>query len=74
MFTGDKSCPTMLTIIGVTMTVGSAAKSYMFLVRLRAVYGNSKLVKWFVGMGWLAVVAIRTTVAFMVQTAVSLLY
>ncbi|KZP10669.1 hypothetical protein FIBSPDRAFT_937898 [Athelia psychrophila] len=61
--------PANFTAMGIMMTVGSAAKSYMFLLRLRAVYGNSKLVKLFVGVGWLAVVGTRMTIAFMISTS-----
>lgn len=51
--------------------LASAAKAYLFLIRVRAIYGNSKLVTLLVGMGWLAVVSARMTVPSMVHTAVS---
>ncbi|KZP10668.1 hypothetical protein FIBSPDRAFT_200710 [Athelia psychrophila] len=48
---------------------GSAAKAYLFLLRVRAIYGNSKIVTWLVGAGWLAVVSARMTIASMVHTS-----
>lgn len=51
--------------------IGSAAKAYLFLLRVRAVYGNSKLVTLFVGLGWFVVVCMRMTVAYMIDSSVS---
>lgn len=51
--------------------IGSAAKAYLFLLRVRAVYGNSKLVTLFVGAGWLVVVCTRVTAAYIVHSSVS---
>ncbi|KZP03765.1 hypothetical protein FIBSPDRAFT_941359 [Athelia psychrophila] len=63
----ENRCSALLNWIGVTMMVGSAAKAYLFLLRVRAIYDNSKLVTLFSGVGWLAVVCARMTFAFMVN-------
>lgn len=65
------SCATTLTVMGVMITIGSAVKAYLFLLRLRAIYGNSRIVKLFAVVGWLAVVGARMTIAFMIHTSVS---
>ncbi|KZP07934.1 hypothetical protein FIBSPDRAFT_762152 [Athelia psychrophila] len=48
---------------------GGAAKSYLFLLRVRAVYDNSKLVKLVSGVAFLAIVCARMTVAYMVHSS-----
>lgn len=70
MLIGHGTCAIDLTVMGIMIVVGSAAKAYLFLLRLRAVYGNSRVVKLLVGMGWLAVVGARMTLPFMIGTAV----
>ncbi|KZP29648.1 hypothetical protein FIBSPDRAFT_926834 [Athelia psychrophila] len=66
---GDHSCSIIFWGIGVMTVVGSAAKSYLFLLRVRAVYGNSKLVTLCVGAGLTVVLVSKTTVGFMTQTS-----
>lgn len=70
--TGDDSCLTVFAAIGAMLAVGSAAKSCLFLLRVRAVYRNSKLVTVLAGIGWLAVVCTWPMVAHLVHTYVSL--
>ncbi|KZP10680.1 hypothetical protein FIBSPDRAFT_937905 [Athelia psychrophila] len=65
----DNSCSTIFDGVGIAAMLASAAKAYLFLIRVRAIYGNSKLVTLLVGMGWLAVVSARMTVPSMVHTA-----
>ncbi|KZP25765.1 hypothetical protein FIBSPDRAFT_366654 [Athelia psychrophila] len=66
---GEHSCSDIFRSIGAMTVVGIAAKAYLFLLRVRAVYGNSKLATLCVGMGMAIVVASRTTVVFMVRTS-----
>ncbi|KZP10714.1 hypothetical protein FIBSPDRAFT_707244, partial [Athelia psychrophila] len=42
--------------------VAGSAKSFLFFLRVRAVYGKSRLVTFCFGAGWLAVVTTRTMV------------
>lgn len=54
-----------------TMTVaGTAANSYLFLLRIRAVFHRSKLVTYGYGLWWLAVVATTVLFPFAVHAAV----
>ncbi|KZP23364.1 hypothetical protein FIBSPDRAFT_952159 [Athelia psychrophila] len=55
--------------VGISITIGNAAKSCLFFMRVRAIYSNSKLVTVLAGVGWLSVVGTRATVAFLVHTA-----
>ncbi|KZP30922.1 hypothetical protein FIBSPDRAFT_849929 [Athelia psychrophila] len=55
--------------IGISITIGTAAKSWLFLMRVRAIYSNSKLVTVIAGVGWLGVVGTRATVAFLVHAS-----
>lgn len=64
----DDSCLTVFAAIGAMLAVGSAAKSCLFLLRVRAVYRNSKLVTVLAGIGWLAVVCTWPMVAHLVHT------
>lgn len=61
----------MFTIVSVMSMLGSISKGYLFLLRVRAVYGNSILINVCLGMGWLAVVGTRMAVPIMVQGTVS---
>ncbi|KZP15765.1 hypothetical protein FIBSPDRAFT_703983, partial [Athelia psychrophila] len=65
----ENRCSALFNWIGVMIMTGSAAKAYLFLLRVRAIYDNSKLVTLFCGVGWLAVVCARMTVAFMKDTS-----
>lgn len=58
MCVGKNSCSTVFYGIGVFAVLGSAAKGYIFLLRIRAVYGNSIWVTICVFAGWLIVVSI----------------
>ncbi|KZP21461.1 hypothetical protein FIBSPDRAFT_1044183 [Athelia psychrophila] len=66
----DKNwCTTMFNWIGVMYMTGSAAKAYLFLLRVRAIYDNSKLVTLLSGVGWLAMVCARMSVSFSLGTS-----
>ncbi|KZP10708.1 hypothetical protein FIBSPDRAFT_962904 [Athelia psychrophila] len=69
MLTGHDSCAGIFQGVAIMTTVASAAKSYLFLLRVRAVYGNSKLVTLIATAGWLVVVCSRATISYLVQTA-----
>ncbi|KZP30940.1 hypothetical protein FIBSPDRAFT_926077 [Athelia psychrophila] len=56
MGTLNNDCNAFLGI-GISLTIGTAAKSWLFLMRVRAIYSNSKLVTVIAGVGWLGVVA-----------------
>ncbi|KZP07485.1 hypothetical protein FIBSPDRAFT_803978 [Athelia psychrophila] len=55
--------------VGISLTIGNAAKSCLFFMRVRAIYSNSKLVTVIAGVGWLGVVCARATVAFLIHTS-----
>ncbi|KZP09533.1 hypothetical protein FIBSPDRAFT_759778 [Athelia psychrophila] len=63
------SCAALFGGIGLFSMTGGAAKSYLFLLRVRAVYDNSKLVKLVSGVAFLAIVCARMTVAYMVHSS-----
>lgn len=50
--------------------IGTASKGYLFLLRVRAVYGNSLRVTLGVGTGWLLVVGSRLAIALLIDTTV----
>ncbi|KZP31643.1 hypothetical protein FIBSPDRAFT_944714 [Athelia psychrophila] len=65
----ENRCSALMSGIGLMTMTGSAAKTYLFLLRVRAVYNNSKLVELVSGVAWLAVVCARMTVVFMTRTS-----
>ncbi|KZP23716.1 hypothetical protein FIBSPDRAFT_1013563 [Athelia psychrophila] len=65
----NNMCSALITGIGLMAMTGSAAKTYLFLIRIRAIYGNTKIVTFLSGVAWLAVVCARMTVAFRIQVS-----
>ncbi|KZP18409.1 hypothetical protein FIBSPDRAFT_1046273 [Athelia psychrophila] len=65
---GENSCSAVFGGIGGMIVIGNASKGYLFLLRVRAVYGKSLLVTLCVGVGWLLMVGSRLTVALLVHT------
>ncbi|KZP07931.1 hypothetical protein FIBSPDRAFT_992785 [Athelia psychrophila] len=63
------SCAALFSGIGFMTMTGAAAKAYLFLLRVRAVYDNSTLVKSISGVAFLAVVCARITIAYMVRSS-----
>lgn len=57
ILTGFHNCAKLLLLIGSMVTLGSAAKAYLFLLRVRAVYGNSMRVRLTIILGWIIVVS-----------------
>ncbi|KZP03764.1 hypothetical protein FIBSPDRAFT_904780 [Athelia psychrophila] len=51
----QNSCLALFIWICLMNLTGSAAKAYLFLLRVRAIYDNSKLVVLLSGVGWLVV-------------------
>ncbi|KZP10686.1 hypothetical protein FIBSPDRAFT_962882 [Athelia psychrophila] len=63
------SCSGIFNGIGTMTAIGSASKAYLFLLRVRAVYGGSKLATVCVVTGGLAVVLTRIVGTSMVHTS-----
>lgn len=57
MFAGFDNCETLLTLIGIMVMLENTAKAYFFLLRVRAVYGNSMRVRLTIISGWIIVVS-----------------
>lgn len=49
------NCAALQYVEGVFFAIGVPSTSLLFLLRVRAVYGNSKLVTAFFGIIWLAI-------------------
>lgn len=65
----------MFFIVMTTMNIaGTAANSYLFLLRIRAVFHQSKLITYVYGLWWLAVVATAVLFPFAVQDAVRIFH
>ncbi|KAF7966562.1 hypothetical protein HWV62_37861 [Athelia sp. TMB] len=56
------NCTTFTNISKATSIIGGAATSFLFLVRVRAVYMNSRPITLFFGAFWLGIVATSTLV------------
>ncbi|KZP12863.1 hypothetical protein FIBSPDRAFT_1049789 [Athelia psychrophila] len=65
----ENRCSGLFNWIGVMTVAGMAAKAYLFLLRVRAVYDNSKLVTLVSGVGWLVMVFARMKFAFVINTS-----
>ncbi|KZP23345.1 hypothetical protein FIBSPDRAFT_952144 [Athelia psychrophila] len=65
----EKWCLVLFNWMGVVYTTGSAAKAYLFLLRVRAIHDNSKLVTLFSSAGWLVMVCARMTIAFTIDAS-----
>ncbi|KZP13009.1 hypothetical protein FIBSPDRAFT_1049715 [Athelia psychrophila] len=65
---GENSCSAVFGGMGGMVVIGSACKGYLFLLRVRAVYGKSLPVTLCVGAGWLLVVGSRLTIALLIHT------
>ncbi|KZP10683.1 hypothetical protein FIBSPDRAFT_1051179 [Athelia psychrophila] len=63
---GD-GCSDIFRETGIMVAIGNGSKAYLFLLRVRAVYQNSKLVKFWVGGGVFVLVGIRLAGVFLVH-------
>lgn len=68
----NDSCSGVFFAFGIMVIVGNATKAYLFLLRIRAVYSNSKLATLLVSTGGVVLVCIRLTGTFLVRISVSL--
>ncbi|KZP18407.1 hypothetical protein FIBSPDRAFT_792065 [Athelia psychrophila] len=66
---GKNSCSAIFNGISAMVVLGNAAKAYIFFLRVRAVYFNSKLVTAFVGVGSFVMVCARMTIGLWVQSS-----
>lgn len=70
--TDNDSCSGIFYAFGLMTVIGNATKAYLFLLRVRAVYCNSKLVTIVTGAGGVTVVCIRLIGTFLLRISVSL--
>lgn len=63
--------PLLTLSTGLMAAFGNASKAYLFLIRVRAVFGNSHLATFCVAFGGLVVAGTRMGGVFRVHTAVS---
>lgn len=52
--------------------IAIAAKAYLFLLRVRAVYGKSRIATVLLAVGWIIVVGSRMGLEFVISISVSL--
>lgn len=67
-------CDSIFRAIDMMVMLGNAAKGYLFLLRVRIVYGKSKLATLYVISGALVVIIVRLVGMFLGTTSVSLAF